>query len=200
VIPKRVKRTALIACAVMGVSILSATAWVTTSATAASANAGSPYRAAVKGLSCTFYTAIFGDQYVEPVSASVLDWTVKSRTQGTAVRLGYVSPNSLLNCFHPEGNIIPGGGDEFELANSSLCLNIAGASRSDGARAILYVCNIQKNEVFFAYPAEGGVELQNRNSGLCLDLTAGDSTGSIVDQEPCNSTNLLQAWDFTGSA
>ena len=196
-IPKRANRTALIACAVLGVSVLPATAWATTSATAASANPSLSHRATVSGKSCEFYTAIYGDTYVEPVSATSLDWAVPRRTSGTAIRLENVSARSLLDCFHVEGNF---GHSrlEFELANSSLCLNIARASKNDGAWAVLYPCNSQLNELFYLYPDDGGVQLQNANSGLCLDLTAGDSRGSIVDQEPCGNGNLLQAWAFAG--
>jgi hypothetical protein len=176
----------------MAVSIpLAATAQASTSAKAA------PQRPATSSEGCTYFNGNLGDRYYEADKDTNLDWTARSgATSGSATVLEPVSGSINTDCFHLEG----GFGNfrvAYQLANSNLCLNIAGASDAVGAWAILYPCLYPTNELFYengAGTGDAGLEIQSASSGLCLDLDNGYNRGSILEQKNCVFGDIYQSW------
>jgi hypothetical protein len=193
---RRAMPTALIACALMAVSLpLATTAQAATSAKTA------PQRSAVDAEGCTYFTADLGYTYYEADKDRGLTWTARSgATSGSAVILEPVNGSINTDCFHVQGGF---GGSRlaFKLANSELCLNIAGNSDSVGAWAILYPCTYPTNELFYVGPAgtgDGGIEIESASSGLCLDLDNGYNRGSILEQKDCKYGDIYQSWFSAG--
>ena len=179
---RRTKLSAIITCAMMAVWFPLAAA---VAAPAASATPASHHDPHISGKSCAFWTANLNYSYMEHETDTGLDWWARgSARSGNPVVLDPVSRSSLLDCFHVEAfghNKL-----QWKLAHSALCLAIAGASKSEGARVILHVCTDQSNEMFYEYPVDGGgIEFQSASSWLCITPSAGDSDGSILVQEPC---------------
>jgi len=194
---RRVMPAALIACAVMVVSIpLGATAHAATSVKTA------PKRPAVSAEGCTYFTALLGYTYYEADKDRGLTWTARSgATSGSATVLEPVNGSINTDCFHVVGGF-GGGYLAFKLANSELCLNIAGNSHSVGAWAILYPCiPYPLNELFIVNPAgtgDGGIQIESASSGLCLDLNNGYNRGSILEQKACVHADIYQSWFSAG--
>jgi Ricin-type beta-trefoil lectin domain len=85
----------------------------------------------------------------------------------------------------------------FQLAHSDLCLNIAENSRSVGAWVILWPCTFPSNEMFYVGRSglnDNSFDLISVSSGLCVDLSAGWHTGSILVQKTCIQGDPWQAW------
>jgi hypothetical protein len=187
-----VRSIALIAGALMAVSIpLAAAAQASTSGTAAS------QRPATSSEGCTYFNANLGDRYYEADKDTNLDWTARSgATSGSATVLEPVSGSINTDCFHLEGGF--GNGQvAFQLANSGLCINIAGASDAVGAWAILWPCLYPSNELFYENPdnlGDQGAQFQSASSGLCLDLDNGYNRGSILEQKDCKYADIYQSW------
>jgi hypothetical protein len=174
---------------------ISAAAHAAVSAPAASSTPASHHDARISGKSCEFWTANLHSSYIEHETDRGLDWWARGGAKsGNPVVLDPVSNSSLLDCFHVEAyghNML-----QWQLAHSALCLDIAGASKSEGARVILHVCTNQISEMFYLYPIDGqGIQFQSARSGLCITPSAGDSDGSILVQEPCGGRqNIVQGF------
>jgi hypothetical protein len=191
-----VRSIALIAGALMAVSIpLAATAQASTLAKTA------PQRPATSAEGCTYFNAHLGDRYYEADRDRGLDWTARSgATSGSANVLEPVSGSLNTDCFHLEGGF--GNGQvAFKLANSGLCLNIAGNSHAAGAWAILWPCLYPSNELFYENPdglGDVGAQFKSASSGLCLDLNNGYNRGSILEQKNCVNADIYQSWFVDG--
>ena len=185
----RVKPTALIAVALMAVSIpLATTAQAATSGTAASQHAWG----------CAIDNALLETHYYEADQNRSVDWTASNNgASNSPLILEPVSGSSSLDCFKPEGGF---GGCRFELqlVASDLCLNIAGDSHSVGAWVILWPCNSASNELFSTVNAQVGdqaFQIKSSSSGLCIDVTNGSlSPGTILNQNNCKYADIKQAW------
>jgi hypothetical protein len=190
----RVKAAALVACALMAASIpLAATAQAATSGTATS------QRPATSGYGCWYDTALLHYHYFEADGNKSLDWTASNNgASNSPLILEPVSSSSALDCFKGEGGTGGNGRIEFQLANSDLCLNIAGDSHSIGAWVILYPCNDALNEQFTIFNAgvnDMAIRIKSSSSGLCIDLTNGSlSQGTILNQNNCKYGEIKQAW------
>jgi hypothetical protein len=188
----RVLPTALIASALMAAALPLAT-----TAQAATAAKTAPQRPAVTAEGCTYWNAVLGYRYYEADKDRGLDWTARSgATSGSATILEPVNGSINTDCFHIQAGF---GNSQvaFKLANSELCLNIAGNSHSVGAWAILYPCTYPSNELFYeddAGTGDGGIQIQSASSGLCLDLSNGYNRGSILEQKACKFTDIYQSW------
>ncbi len=84
------------------------------------------------------------------------------------------------------------GDGDFLLraAHSGHCLNVSGASRSDGAGIIQWTCDGAANEQFSFTPTTDGYgRIVNKNSGKCLDVSGGNaSSGAAIVQNTCSSS------------
>lgn len=184
----RVKLAALAVCAVMAVSI----PWAATTAPVANAAEG-----------CAYDVANLHYRYFEADHAKNLDWWGQSEkaTSNLPALLKSVSSGSDLDCFKTVGGF---GGSrlEYQLANSDLCLNIAGNSHAVDAHAILYACNTNPiNELFTVDDAgtgDGGISIRSASSGLCIDITGGYKSGASLVQKTCVYGDLSQSWHVTG--
>ncbi|MGV9598030.1 pectate lyase [Streptosporangium sandarakinum] len=89
----------------------------------------------------------------------------------------------------------------YALVNSSsgLCLDVTGASTSDGAALTQSPCNGAAGQTWQLSSAPGGQRLVASHSGKCADIQgAGTSAGKIVIQQAC-SGSAFQSWDLTAS-
>jgi Ricin-type beta-trefoil lectin domain-like len=189
----RVKLTVLIAVALMAVSIpLATTTQAATSGTTVSQQPDT------SSYGCWYDTGLLHYHYFEADGNKSLDWTASNNgASNSPLILEPVSSSSALDCFKPEG----GTGDgriEFQLANSDLCLNIAGDSHSIGAWVVLWPCNDAYNEQFTIFNAglnDMAIRIKSYSSGLCMDLTNGSlNQGTILNQNNCKYGDLKQAW------
>lgn len=188
----RAKLTALIACVLTAFTIPLAT-------TAQAATIVSQRPVASSSAGCSYYTADLGYAYYEADKDRSLDWWARnSATSGNPVILEPVSGSSSLDCFHEQGNFSGHPNTiAFQLANSDLCLNIAGNSYSVGAWVILYACVYTTNELFYVGTAgtgDTGLMYESASSGLCIDLDNGYNRGSILEQKTCKFGDIYQAW------
>ncbi|MEV6010810.1 RICIN domain-containing protein [Streptomyces sp. NPDC051976] len=90
------------------------------------------------------------------------------------------------------GGSFPGGYHQLVVQNSKLCVDVSGASVSNGAAVIQWGCGSgQANQEFRFNPVSGGYgELQNQNSGSDLAvLGASTSAGAQVIQYTQNGTS-----------
>lgn len=71
--------------------------------------------------------------------------------------------------------------------NSGKCLDVYNWSKQPGAFIDQWTCgNNQANQSWADFPVNGGDDLVNENSQLCL--TSAPSAGVDVSQEPCNGS------------
>lgn len=191
----RINSAALITCAIMGASIsLAATAQAASSSAAASQRPVVTTAAA----SCAFSSANLHFDYWGPATDKKLVWSSRSSASGNGVLLENKSTSSSLDCFKALG--FGGGAFEFQQNQSSLCLNVAGNSRSVGAWIILYPCLSTSNEKFYVGFFNGQTQLQSVSSGLCIDLVNGFNINSQLVQKTCQGRNdIFQEWTLATS-
>jgi hypothetical protein len=190
----RIKSAAVITCAIMGASIpLAATAQ------AASSSAAASQRPVVTAAaSCAFSSANLHFYYWGPATDRSLVWSSRSSASGQGVILENKSTSSSLDCFKALG--FGSGVFEFQQNQSSLCLNVAGNSRSVGAWIILYPCISTSNEKFNIGFFNNQTQLQSVSSGLCIDLSNGFNVFSQLEQKTCQGRNdIFQEWTVAQS-
>ncbi|MCZ0982181.1 RICIN domain-containing protein [Streptomyces diastatochromogenes] len=80
--------------------------------------------------------------------------------------------------------------------NSGMCLDVAGASTTEGAQVIQWTCGNQPNQQWQLVPvATGTYQLMSANSGMCLDVTGASTTeGAQVVQWTCGGDKPNQQW------
>jgi len=74
------------------------------------------------------------------------------------------------------------------LGNSNLCLNVRGASKSNGAEVVQWSCDSSQNNQNWTRVEHGGgwFSLKNVHSGKCLDLSGGSTRpGAFFGQYTC---------------
>jgi hypothetical protein len=199
--PHQAKRTALIAGVVMAISIpLAPAARAAASPAAASGAAASHRSARVDSEPCWYWSSLLHYDYWQADKDRSMVWSARSNgtpAQGNAVILEPQNSNSILDCFKPEGgfgnNLVA-----WQLANSALCLNVAGDSHSVGAWIILWPCTYSSNELFL--PVANGLDDDSTSyetygsGGLCIDLDNGYNRGSILEQKECKWQDIYQSW------
>ncbi|MET8629141.1 RICIN domain-containing protein [Kitasatospora sp. NPDC004669] len=83
-------------------------------------------------------------------------------------------------------------------ANSSKCLDVTGASTTDGAQVIQWTCGAGKaNQQWALVPVPGSsaVQIVSANSSKCLDVTGASTTdGAQVIQWTCGAGKANQQW------
>ncbi|WP_081714120.1 RICIN domain-containing protein [Cystobacter fuscus] len=85
--------------------------------------------------------------------------------------------------------------------HSGKCMDVTGASLSDGARIIQWGCNGGNNQQFFLTPMNDGTyTIKARHSGKCVDVSsASTEDGAAVIQWECHSGNnqrfYVQDWE-----
>jgi ricin-type beta-trefoil lectin protein len=192
----RFRSAALAIGAIMALSIPLAT-----TAQGATAATTKPLLPATAG-SCSYDTDNLGDAYMYPDARTNLDWWAEdgnALSDSGPVTLEGVSSSSNLDCFHIVSDF---GNSEltYQLAQSSLCLNIAGNSKSVGAWVIMYDCTYPPNELFNIFPSHvdnGTYVLESVSSGLCVDLSNGWNAGSILVQKACVNDDPWQSWSLS---
>lgn len=92
-----------------------------------------------------------------------------------------------------------GGFGTYELKNkaSGKCLDVSGASTSNGANIQVYSCNGSNAQTFIMTDLTGyNMELRALNSGKCVDVAAaGMGDGTNVQQYSCNAS-AAQTWNM----
>jgi Ricin-type beta-trefoil lectin domain len=198
--PHQAKHTALIAGVIMAITIpLTSTASAATSPATASGAAASHRSPGANTEACWFWSANLHYPYWEAdKDRSMAWWARNGATQGNPVILEPQDGNSILDCFQSQGGF---GNNLFayQLANSDLCLNVAGNSHSVGAWIILWPCTYSSNELFSIVnnglnDNSVALETYGGNGGLCIDLTNGYNRGSILEQKACKWQDIYQAW------
>ncbi|MEU9829978.1 pectate lyase [Streptosporangium sp. NPDC048047] len=89
----------------------------------------------------------------------------------------------------------------YALVNSAsgLCLDVTGASTSDGAALTQSSCNGAASQTWQLSFASGGQKLVASHSGRCADIQdAGTSAGKLVLQQGC-AGSAFQSWNLTAS-
>lgn len=128
---------------------------------------------------------------ITPASASAAPAT-SGRAVTSPLPRSVTSPNVTL----------PGPTSNVHIVNvhSHLCLNVYGASKSDGAPVIQYHCttnhsNDRWNIVENPY-IQGDYWIKNVNSGLCLNVEGGSiaSEAPVIQYTCTNTTNAI--WHF----
>jgi hypothetical protein len=148
--------------------------------------------------SCAYSSALLHFYYWGPAANTGLVWSSAGSASGNPVLLGNKKTSSPLDCFKVLG--FGGGVDEFQQNNSSLCLNVAGNSKSAGAWIILYDCVSSANEKFRVDFLNGQTQIQSVSSGLCLDLGDGFHVLSHLEQKTCQSpSDTYQEWTYRTS-
>jgi hypothetical protein len=90
----------------------------------------------------------------------------------------------------------------FRNGNSGKCLDVADASRADGANVQQYTCHGGANQRWrvVAVPNDFRVRLVNVNSGKCLDVAnAGLADGANIQQFTCHG-RANQLWQLRFAA
>jgi hypothetical protein len=80
---------------------------------------------------------------------------------------------------------------------SGLCLDVTGASTSQGAQVIQWTCDSRANQQWerVPVPGSGAYQIVSVNSGMCLDVTGASVTaGAQVIQWPCGTGKTNQEW------
>jgi hypothetical protein len=191
----RISSAALIACAIVGASTSLAS---TAQAASSSATASQRPMISETAPTCAYSSANLHYDYWGPSANHNLVWSSTSSSSGNAVLLGNKKTSSPLDCFKPLGF----GENEFEFQqnNSSLCLNVAGNSKSAGAWIILYPCVSTANEKFYVDFINNKTQLQSVSSGQCIDLGNGFNVLSHLEQKPCQSeSDTYQEWSLSTS-
>jgi hypothetical protein len=191
----RIKSAALITCAIMGASIsLAATAQAASSSATASQR---PVASAARS-GCAYASANLHFNYWGPAAHGNLVWSSRGSASGNGVLIGNKSTSSSLDCFKALG--FGGGAFEFQQYQSSLCLNVAGNSRSAGAWIILYPCISTSDEKLTLNFFNNQTQLQSVSSGLCVDMANGFQIFSQLVQKSCQSrSDIYQEWTFATS-
>ncbi|MEU1285277.1 RICIN domain-containing protein [Kitasatospora sp. NPDC005856] len=86
------------------------------------------------------------------------------------------------------------------LANANKCLDVRGASTSEGALLQEFDCKLASNQSFWTdtYLGETSTDMKAANSGLCLEPTGMDA-GATVVQRRCNYSQG-QRWEHVAQA
>jgi Ricin-type beta-trefoil lectin domain len=167
-------------------------------APAASAAPAKPAEPGVNLISCALGAAALGYFYITASGNQNLAWTA-SGGQGKPLQLEPKNVNAANDCFKLHDGGSGGGYDELQLYNTNLCANVAGNSNASGAWIVLWPCDPPTNNEEFAPGHAPGtavdtVQLQAKNSSLCLDLAKGWNDGSVIVQKPCENSDPWQAW------
>jgi hypothetical protein len=142
---------------------------------------------------CTFWRANHGPWGVtKAFDSRSLVWTASNNTSGSKVSLA-TNADKLTQCWRLLGGF-GNGRVEFQLAGTSLCLNVAGASRNVGANLIVYPCLSQINELFFGSTLNGRSQFQSANSLLCIEARNGLHAGAALIQNHCSQHGPWQSW------
>ncbi|GII75295.1 hypothetical protein Sru01_02770 [Sphaerisporangium rufum] len=84
-------------------------------------------------------------------------------------------------------------------AGSNLCLDVPGASGSDGVQLVQSGCNGGAGQSWTVTSVSGGVTLKAAHSGKCAGVKdASTSAGKAVQQEGCSGASS-QTWQLTAS-
>jgi Ricin-type beta-trefoil lectin domain len=142
---------------------------------------------------CTFWRANHGPWGITKAFVNRnLVWTASSNASGSRVTLA-ANADKLTQCW----KLLGGFGNarfEFQMAGTSLCLNVAGASRNVGASLIVYPCLSQINELFFGATLNQRTQFQSANSGLCIEARGGVNAGAGLIQNNCSHYGPWQSW------
>ena len=78
--------------------------------------------------------------------------------------------------------------------NSSKCLDVSGASTSDGAVVIQWACTADANQQWEMVPAGGSYfNLRARHSGKCLNVVGSSvSDAALLEQRACGAGASFQ--------
>ncbi|AKJ29508.1 cellulase family glycosylhydrolase [Caldimonas brevitalea] len=107
----------------------------------------------------------------------------RSDCAGTVARQGFA-----LQAVSGDANAVT-----LQHGASGLCIDIQGASRSSGARALLWNCHGKPNQQFTRRDVgNGNYQLVARHSGLCLDVV----DGARVEQRSCDSSQQRRSQLF----
>lgn len=110
--------------------------------------------------------------------------------------------------------VYAGGGPRFngqagnyyfiKNVGSGKCLDVIGASRSNGAGVTQWDCHGGTNQRWLLYNHISWnfkVTLVNQNSGKCLDVLGWSrNRGASIGQWDCNIGNRNQQWDWNGNS
>ncbi len=128
------------------------------------------------------------------------DVVSSSSNQGAAVVSGQcLGPSSVSQQWSIVGVTSPvGPGVQVIDKNSGQCLDISGASTTDGAVALQWPCGgaSKLNQIWKVSPSVSGYQLVSMNSGKCLNVSSG--TASNLEQRTCTSSNT-QLWQLNAS-
>lgn len=158
----------------------------------------------VQGSSGTTYIYA-GDRWTTSnLGTSPLIW-LPLTIRGTVVTLGQYPSWTLdtsAGTWTPNSGIPTAGVHTLTNGNSSLLMDVNGASTATGAKIIQWNSNGGANQRWtFTRVADNVYTITSVNSGLCLDVPNGStSSGVQLDQWTCNGgANQQWAADLTGS-
>jgi hypothetical protein len=102
-----------------------------------------------------------------------------------------------LRAFKEEAQSGPApNGIQLQAQHSAACLDVSGASASDGAAVVQWTCHGHSNQLWRAEPVDGHWMLRSLVSGKCLEVPAWSMTsGTTVMQWTCNG-GANQQWRF----
>ncbi len=158
----------------------------------------------VQGSSGTSYIYA-GDRWTTGnLGTSPLIW-LPLTIRGTMMNLGQY-PNWTLDTsagtWTPDSGVPANGVHTLANANSSLLMDVNGASTATGAKIIQWISNGGANQRWtLNRVADNIYTLTSVNSGLCLDVPSGSSSSGVqLQQWTCNGgVNQQWAVDLTGS-
>ena len=141
-----------------------------------------------------------GDRWTTSnLGASPLIW-LPLTVHGATVTMGWYNQWSLdtsAGTWSASASLPPSGTRVLTSQNSGMVMDVAGASRADGALIIQWAANGGANQEWTLQQATGNVfAVRNVNSGLCLGVPASTAAaGTQLSQGACTG-GASQQWAF----